>query len=173
MTTKLEKILSTVNGATFISMDTTTVPKLLGGKNNPMQGRIRKHNTGANIMVFQNKNAHGYDNMVKRRLEKEGKSPELFKLSPRKWGQRVPNLPIVEHKGEQYLEVIFLQSGHSSYTLDGDYIDREDIEGLNDSKPEGEQGGLSDKVIIRTFKVASIDRLKVGGKQYTRADLQG
>jgi hypothetical protein len=171
--TNLETILSTVNGATFISMDTTTTPTLLGGKANPMKGRIRKHNTGANIMVFQNKASNGYDNMVKRRLEKEGKEGASFKLSPRKWGTRVPNLPIVEHKGAQYLEVIFLKSGHTSYTLDGDYIDAADIQGLNDSKPEGTQGGLNDKVIIRTFKVASIDRLKVGGKQYTRADLQG
>ena len=171
MTTKLENILSTVNGSTFISMDTTTVPKLKGGKSNPMQGRIRKHNTGASIMVFQNKKAHAYDNMVKRRLEKEGKNPDLFKLSPRAWGQRVPNLPIVEHKGAQYLEVIFLASGKTSYTLDGDYIAKEDITGLDD-KPEGTQGGLSDKVIIRTFKVSSIDRLKVGGKTYTRTDLQ-
>lgn len=171
MTSKLEKILSTVNGASFISMDTTTVPKLTGGKKNPMQGRIRKHNTGASIMVFQNKAKHGYDAMVKRRLEAEGKSAELFELSPRKWGTRVPNLPIVEHKGAQYLEVIFLHSGHTTYTLDGNAIDASDIEGLP-VKVEGEQGGLNNKVIIRTFKVSSIDRLKIGGEVYTRADLE-
>ena len=171
MTSKLETILSTVNGATFISMDTTTTPTLTGGKSNPMQGRVRKHNTGANIMVFQNKNSHGYDNMVKRRLEKEGKNPELFKLSPRKWGKRVPNLPIVEHKGAQYLEVIFLAAGRTIYTLDGQPIDRDSIEGLKDSQPEGSQGGLHDKVIIRTFKLDSIDRLKVGGQEYTRGQL--
>jgi len=171
MTSKLEQIFSTVNGATFISMDTTTVPKLRGGKSNPMQGRIRKHNTGASIMVFQNKAKHGYDAMVKRRLEAEGKAPDAFKLSPRQWGVRIPNLPIVEHKGAQYLEVIFLKSGRTTYTLDGDAIKAEDIEGLAD-KVEGEQGGLNDKVIIRTFKVSSIDRLRVGGNTYTRADLE-
>jgi len=171
MTTKLENILSTVNGATFISMDTTTTPTLLGGKANPMKGRIRKHNTGANIMVFQNKASNAYDNMVKRRLEKEGKNAELFKLSPRKWGTRVQGLPIVEHKGAQYLEVIFLKAGRSSYTLDGQPIDKADIQGLNDSTPEGEQGSLNDKVIIRTFKVDSIDRLRVGGTEYAREDI--
>lgn len=173
MTTKLENVLSTVNGATFISMDTTTTPTLIGGKKNPMQGRVRKHNTGANIMVFQNKNSHGYDNMVKRRLEKEGKNPELFTLSPRKWGTRIPNLPIVEHKGAQYLEVIFLKAGRTSYTLDGQPIDKDSIEGLKDSPVEGTQGGLNDKVIIRTFKLDSIDRLKVGGQEYTHEQLTG
>lgn len=170
MTTKLEQILSAVNGNTFISMDTTTVPVLKGGKSNPMQGRVQKHNTGASIMVFQNKKSHGYANMVQRRLEQEGKEVK-FELSPRKWGHRVPNLPIVEHKGKQYLEVIYLKSGTTHYTLDGKDIAPEDIQGLNLDKPEGKQGGLNDKVIIRTFKVESITRLRVGGKEYTAADL--
>ncbi len=169
--TNLENILSTVNGASFISLDTTTVPKLRGGKKNTMQGRIRKHNTGASIMVFQNKVKHGYDAMVKRRLEAEGKAASDFTLGERAWGTRVPNLPIVEHKGAQYLEVIFLHSGQTTYTIDGDHIDVIDIEGLTD-KPEGEQGGLNDKVIIRTFKVSSIDRLKIGGEVYNRPDLE-
>jgi len=170
MTSKLETILSTVNGATFISMDTCTTPILTGGKKNPMQGRIRKHNTGANIMVFQNKNSNGYSNMVKRRLEKEGKDPVSFNLSPRKWGTRIPNLPIVEHKGAQYLEVIYLKSGRTAYTLDGQPIDKDSIEGLKD-KPKPLQGGLTDSVTVRTFKVGSITRLKVGGKEYNTVDL--
>ncbi len=170
MTSKLEQILSTVNGATFISMDTCTTPILTGGKKNPMQGRIHKHNTGASIMVFQNKNSHGYSNMVKRRLDKEGKNPKLFELKPRKWGTRIPNLPIVEHKGAQYLEVIYLKSGRTAYTLDGQPIDKGNIEGLKVSaKPS--QGGLDDTVTIRTFKVGSITRLKVGGKEYNTVDL--
>lgn len=173
MTSKLETILSTVNGSTFINMDTTTTPTLLGGKKNPMQGRVRKHNTGASIMVFQNKVKHGYDAMVKRRLEKEGKAPELFKLSPRTWGTRLAGLPIVEHKGAQYLEVIYLKAGKTSYTLDGKAIDKADIEGLKVTPTNGKQGGLDDAVIIRTFKVESIDRLKVGGTVYLPHELQG
>lgn len=172
MTSKIEQILSTVNGGTFISLDTMTTPTLLGGKKNPMQGRIRKHNTGASIMVFQNKNKHAYAAMVHRRLEKEGKNPELFKLSPRKWGTRLPNLPIVEHKGALYLEVIFLKSGVTAYTLDGQVIDKNNIEGLKDTS-NGEQGGLNDKVVIRTFKVGSITRLRIAGKEYHTTDLLG
>ncbi len=170
MTSKLEQVLSTVNGGTFISMDTSTTPILTGGQKNPMQGRIRKHNTGASIMVFQNKNSSAYENMVKRRLETEGKNPSLFTVKPRKWGTRIPNLPIVEHKGEQYLEVIYLKSGRTAYTLDGNPIDKESIEGLKDS-PKPSQGGLNDSVTIRTFKVGSITRLKVGGKEYNTVDL--
>jgi len=173
MTSKLEAILSTVNGSSFISLDTSTTPVLLGGKKNPMQGRVRKHNTGASIMVFQNKVKHGYAGMVARRLEKEGKDPALFKLSPRTWGTRMAGLPIVEHKGAQYLEVIYLKAGKVSYTLDGQAIDKADVEGLKVTPPSGKQGGLSDKVIIRTFKVESISRLKVGGAVYLPHELQG
>ena len=170
--TNLQKILNTVNGASFIGMDTCTVPVLTGGQKNPMQGRVEKHNTGASIMVFQNKNTHGYAAMVQRRLEAEGKET-TFTLSPRRWGSRVPNMPIVEHKGAQYLEVIFLKTGVSTYTLDGQAIDKADIEGLKDSAPEGTQAGLNNKVIIRTFKLDSITRLRIGGKDYKHAQLVG
>lgn len=170
--TNLSNILSTVNGASFISLDTTTTPTLTGGKSNSMQGRIQKHNTGAAVMVFQNKNSHGYANMVERRLETEGKE-KTFKLSPRRWGVRVPNMPIVEHKGEQYLEVIFLKSGVSTYTLDGKPIDKANIIGSKDNAPEGKQGGLNNKVIIRTFKLASVTRLGINGTDYHANDLQG
>lgn len=150
-----------VNGMTFIGLDTTTTPKLKGGKSNPQQGRVRKHMKGANVMVFQNKSINGYDAMVKRRLEQEGKDPETFNLSPRTWGQRIAGTPFVEHNGQLYLEVIFLHSGEVSYTLDGQEIDKSDVIGLADDKKEGHQGGLSDKVIIRTFKVDSIDRVTI------------
>jgi hypothetical protein len=169
---KISKVLDNVNGSSFISMDTTTIPKLKGGKKNPMQGRVRKHNHGASIMVFQNKKTNAYDNMVKRRLLSEGKDPDLFKLSPRAWGTRLQGTPLVEHKGALYLEVIFLASGKTSYTLDGQPIDRNDIEGFEwpHEKEEGKQGGLDDKVIIRTFKLDSVDRIKIGDKQYTKDD---
>lgn len=169
-TFKITNILDNVNGGSFISMDTTTTPKLLGGKKNPMQGRVRKHNKGASIMVFQNKKTNAYDNMVKRRLLAEGKDPDLFKLSPRAWGTRLQGTPLVEHKGALYLEVIFLASGQTSYTLDGQPIDKANIQGLNDKPAEGKQGSLEDKVIIRTFKLDSITRLCIGEYSYTAKD---
>lgn len=166
MSISLIETMAEVSGSSFIGLDTVTTPKLRGGKSNPMQGRVQKHMTGASVMVFQNKNSHGYDNMVKRRLEKEGKNPESFKLSPRKWGERVENLPVVVHNGKEYLEVIFLHAGNTSYTLDGQQIERDDIEGL-DGKPEGNQGGLDNKVIIRTFAADSITEIRINGQAFT------
>ena len=165
--TNLRTLLENVNGATFIAIDTSTEPKLTGGKKNAYKGRVRKIMTGANVMVFQNKTINGYDAMVKRRLEKEGKAPESFSLSPRAWGTRLPNTPIVEHKGSYYLEVIFLNKGDVHYEVDGAVTDPATITGLAGYNGEAEQGGLNDKVIIRTFKIDSITSITINGETYT------
>lgn len=163
---KLREIFtpSVVHGATFIGLDTITEVNL--PKSSPHHGRVTKVMTGANVQVFGNKHTNGYENMVKRRLGKESKDPEDFQLSPRKWGQRVPNLPIVEHQGNEYLEVIFLKNGEIEYLLDGKPINKEDVIGL---KPPvaAEQGGLENKVHLRTFAVESIRQIVIDGQTFT------
>lgn len=156
-----------VNGTTFISINTSTEPKLLGGRKNPHKGRVRKVMTGANVMVFQNKSANGYENMVTRRLEKEGKDPATFQLQPRSWGTRIPNTPFVEHNDNIYLEVIFLNRGQIHYELDGQKISPAEIQGLQLGGEEGRQGGLDNKVIIRTFKVENITSITINKTTYT------
>ena len=100
--------------------------------------------------------------MVKRRLEKEGIDPDNFKLGKRPWGKRLENLPIIEHKGKYYLEVIFNQPPCVEYVyMENGYgkpISKKDIIGLPEKKKEGKQGGLSEenKVIIRTYNIDNI-----------------
>ena len=161
----LQTVLADVNGATFIGIDSTTVVKLTGGKKNIMQGRVTKTVTGSNVMVFTNKNSNGYSNMVARRLEKEGKDPGDFKLSPRPWGVRIPDSPFVQHNDKLYLEVIFLKAGTVEYLFDGRSIDKDQIEGLAD-KEEGEQGGLDNKVVIRTYSVDNITAITVDKQRH-------
>lgn len=161
--TNIVEIFSNISGTDFVGMDTETSVTLLGGKKNPMQGRVTKVTTGSNVMVFQN---GGYNAMVQRRLAQEGKDPESFELSPRAWGTRVQGGPFVEHKGALYLEVIFLSAGKVQYMFDGQPIAKDQIEGLKESS-EGRQGGLENKVVIRTFKVDSIVALRVNKQEYT------
>lgn len=174
--TQLINILANVNGASFVSIDTLTQVALKGGKANPFQGRVTKRHTGAQVMVFQNKKSNAYENMVKRRLEKEGKNPASFELKPRKFGVRIPETPFIEHikvgeDGKQfiqrYLEVIFLRPGTSEILVDGKPYDGE-IPGLpedDDKIPTG-QGGLDDQVIIRTYKCESIQRIRVDKQEF-------
>jgi hypothetical protein len=166
----LNPTVSGINGASFIGLDTVTVPTLKGGKSNPMKDRVEKCSTGHNVIVFQNKNSNGYSNMVKRRLEAEGKNPETFELKPRRWGVRIEGTPLVEHKGNYYFEVIFLNAGKSTYLLDGKPIKKELVQGLDLDKEEGSQGGLNDKVIIRTYKIASISRITINKETYMVVD---
>lgn len=164
---KIMAALQNVSGASFISIDTKTIETLTGGKKNPMQGRVTKTTKGSSVMVFQNKNGSAYESMVNRRLAAEGKDPSSFELGPRKWGERIKNTPFITHKGELYLEVIFLKAGKSEYFLDDTPIEKSEIEGIDKTPPrEDSQGGLENQVIIRTFRVESIVALRVDKQEF-------
>lgn len=164
---KLEKLfIENVNGGSIISIDVETIPKLTGGKSNPDQGRITKVSTGNNVMVFQNRNSNAYENMVNRRLAAEGKDVN-FTVGPRQWGTRIANTPFVEHKGEVYLEVIYLKAGDVKYKRDGVFVDKSEVIGLAEDAESGHQGGLDNKVIIRTFKFASIKAVTINSQRHT------
>ena len=162
-----ELITKNINGGTFIGITTETIPTLKGGKKNPMLGCVTKRTEKSSVMVFQNKNSSSYGNMVQRRLEKEGMNVD-FELKPRKLGVRVPNTPFIEHKGEYYIEVIFLKSGKTSYKLDNKDIKKEDVIGLPTvTSYDNEQGGLEEKVIIRSYKVSSIKEITINKQTFT------
>jgi len=155
----VDSLKNHMNGTSFLGIDCETQVPLRGGKANPMLGRVVKRTTGSNVMIFANKFINGYDAQVRRRLVAEGKDPNSFVLSPRKWGERVPGLPLIRHVKDGvekfYLEVIFIKAGEVQYFLDGVPIDKKDIVGLPETE-NGEQGGLDNKVIIRAYAMDSL-----------------
>lgn len=166
MATNLANVLSFMNGAAFIGFDSEVVVTLTGGKSNPMQGRVTKRATGNSVMVFQNKRANGYLNQKRKLLEAAGQNPDDFKLSPRKWGERLPNTPVVRHTDKKtgqrkyYLEVIFLKPGVTEYFLDGQPIAKEDIQGLPET-PKDETA-----VPIRTFAMDSLLAIRCDHQEF-------
>jgi len=160
---KLLEALTNISGGTFIGIDTITIPVLAKGNKNPMKGRIKKIITGATTQVFSHQNGSAYEKKIKRELEAEGKDPESFELSPRRWGERIPIMPVVAHKGNYYLEVTFLNPGIVTYTLDDQPIDESEIIGLN-KKTEAHQGGLENKVYLRDFKFDSLTEVRMNGQ---------
>lgn len=165
----IKEQLNDFHGSQIIGLDTLVNVKLTGGMMNPQQGKIQKLTKGSVVMVF--KSSNGFRNMVNRRLEKqidltsdifEQLGGREFTPGPRPWGVREKDSPFVTHKGNTYLECIFLKAGKVTYLLNGNEIDKEDIIGLP-KKKEGKQGGLRDKVIIRTYDMKSI--IKVRKKQ--------
>jgi len=149
-----------LTGNLIIGLETITELKLLGGKKNPMKGRVTKR-TVYSAMVYSNKNSNGYENAVRRNLANEGIDPMSFSVGARTWGERVVGYPIIKHKDQYYLECILLNNNpESEYLLDGKPIAKEDIEGL---KPKRED---SNNVPIRAFKLSSILRLTTCKKDY-------
>jgi len=109
--------------------------------------------------------------------ERKEAAEERFEVQARKWGERIPNTPIIRHvkTGELhpnfYLDTIFLRAGETEFFLDGKPIDEDKITGYE--KPvakEGEhiQGGLkaSNQVIVRSIGLASILSIRTGGNNY-------
>jgi hypothetical protein len=162
----LQQMIDGINDSSFASIDTETPVTLKGGKKNPLQNRVTKRTVGSSVMLFTNKNSNGYENMVKRRLEQEGKNPEGFILGVRKWGTRVPNTPFVEHNDQTYLEVVFLKKGKTEYLVDGKVFNGM-IEGLEIAREEGDQGGLDNSVIIRTINSSNIKGITVNKQHHT------
>ena len=160
---RLRNLTDAMSGGTFASIDTITDVKLTGGKKNIQQGRVQKQVIGSRVQIFQNKSVNAYEAKVKRELAKEGQLTSNFKLSPRQWGERIKDVPYVEHKGNYYLEVIFIKSGEVTYLLDGAPIDKADVIGIPVVKASG-QGGLKDQVIIRTYACNSIVGIRVLGQ---------
>ncbi len=171
----IKEQLNDFRGCQIIGIDTLTKMELAGGKQNPQQGRITKLVEGSMVMIF--KSGKGYYNMVTRRLKKQAKkmvltaerlfgaiSGEGWKPGPRQWGERVPNSPFVAHKEKEYLECIFLKPGKVKYFLDGVEISKEEVVGIKE-KNEGDQGGLIDKVIVRTYALDSIVKVRKAKKE--------
>ena len=171
----IKEQLNNFKGSQIIGIDTLTVVELTGGKSNPQQGRVKKLVEGSKVMVF--KSGKGYFNMVTRRLKKQAEGMEMttvrlfeaisgagWQPGPRQWGERVSNSPFVQHKDKTYLECIFIQGGKAKYFLDGMEIAKEEVIGLK-GKVEGEQGGLADKVIVRTYSLDSIIKVRKSKKE--------
>jgi hypothetical protein len=147
----------TIQDGQRVRLNFSTIPKLKGGKANPHQGRIQKVTTGAIGILYTS--GKGYFEKVNEGLIAEGKAPD-FEPKPRAWGVRVEGTPLIEHKENFYLDVVFESPGETQYFLDGEKIEREDIEGLEDKK-EGEQGGLEEKVYIRTISLESLGHVEL------------
>ena len=164
---KIAAALQNVTGSSFMGITAETVETLKGGKSNPLQGRVTKRLEGGNVIIFTNTHSNGYENMVKRRLLQEGLPAENFTLGKRPWGERVKDAPFVFHNGQMYLEVIFNRKPTKiTYFVDGKPTPKSEIEGLKVEKTEGEQGGIEDKVIIRTYKTDSVKAIRIDGKEF-------
>jgi hypothetical protein len=150
---------------TLVNLTTLTKVTLAGGKKNSQQGRITKKTSDALVMLYPDTTDNSYEKMVKEQMVKEGKDPSAWSVGARKWGVRVGNTCLIEHKGSLYLEAHYIQKGTTEYFIDGNNpISLFDIEGLKESKPsqnENFQGGIQNMIEIRTISVESIIDIQI------------
>lgn len=170
----LKEQMDTVKGTTFAGLSTLTDVKLKGGKKNPHQGRITKKTIDSNVILFSNTKDSGYVSIIRKRMLSEGKDPDTFEPKARAWGTRIGSSPFIEHNGKYYLECFFISPGRTTYYLDGEEIAKEDIEGLEDKAKTTEsdkyiesQGGIENKVVVRTFSLDSIVSIALKGELIT------
>ena len=145
-------------GSEFVSIITETEPKMRK-TDNPYFNDVVKHKEyTVNI-------GYSYKNAVNNRREKEG-NDRNFESEQRKWGQRVPKTPFVEHKGNYYLDTRILRSGDEAYfDKEGNEISKKDLEPFM-YKSKSSRQGTENPVIVRNFKLSSIVIVKIRGKEY-------
>lgn len=109
--------------------------------------------------------------------DRKDEAEAAFTVSPRKWGERIPESPFIKHTKEgdlhpnYYLDTIWLRAGEVAFFLDGNPIAEDAIEGYE--KPvvkEGAnvQGGLKaeNQVIVRSIGLDSILSIRTAGTNY-------
>lgn len=122
---------------------------------NPHFGKVNKIVTDMEVVIGSN-----YQEEVNKQLEKEGKDSS-FVSNPRKWGIRVGDSCLIEHKGNMYVDMIVKSSGEVSYEYDGEEISKQDIIGLSTPNSSYSRQGTDDEVVVRTIKLDNIDGCQV------------
>ena len=106
-----------------------------------------------------------YANSLNSQALREGKKID-FDIKPRVWGERLANCPLVEHKGNYYLEAKVEKTFEVNYFLEnGAPIEKELVEPFLPKKKESStQDQLIKKVILRDIKLESILSMRIGDK---------
>lgn len=110
---QLQEILSRIRGCTFASIDAET--KVAG---------LRKVVKNERVILFTNQKTSGYENLVKRRLERLGRDPDSFVLGQLPWGERVPGTPLIKHRGFYYLQTVLIERGSEDYFVGTRPVDK-------------------------------------------------
>lgn len=152
---------------TFTSETTPRMRKTVDGRGTPYN---EFHDENGNCLVTKVSRVNGiinfrYKNSVNNQREREqGPDHEPFEPEPRKWGERLEGMPLVEHKGRYYLEVKVERSLGTTYLDEnGDEIEREALEPYlyRSRQPSTQQ--TETPIILRDYRVENITEITVNG----------
>ena len=155
-------LLKESKGAKIVTLITQTEPKMRK-TDNPYIGKVIKVSR-VNGMIGWN-----YSNSVNNQREREGMEAD-FQAKPRHWGERIEGTPLVEHKGNYYIELKVERSlGHSYQFTDGTPLTDEQVEELQGfmPKPRKPQTQQTDKtIILRDYRLDTIMQLTMDKVAY-------
>ncbi len=160
-------MVSDHRGANFVTVLARTVPDLLAyhpqtGERNPFLGNVVKVSEVNGVINWV------YENSVNTRRMREDLTPD-FQAFPRTWGQRLQGSPLVEHKGNYYLELkVEKPLGYHYETLDGQILNKEDVNAFL-PLPSRSRQGLARPVILRDYGIENIRRIRFRGHDYVVA----
>lgn len=147
-------LVEKIQGCTFATLDALTEPK----------PGIMCRVTGERVIIFRTNGKSGWEGMIKRRLQEAGKDPDTFNVGSLPWGTRLGNLPIIEYKGNFYLQTIPLKDGQTRYYMMGVGVDVDPKAfGI---RPNRGYLGLPPEETVRmnTYKIDNILRLTLMGE---------
>lgn len=152
-------LLINYNGHSFVGLTTLTDARAKK-TGNPFGKILKKTRLLANIGFH-------YSNSLDNQAKREGKEID-FDIKPRRWGVRLPNTPLVEHKGKHYLEYKAEDVQSVEYfTEEGEQIEKSQIEEfLPKPRHSSTQDDLDKKIILRDVAIENIISLRISKKVY-------
>lgn len=169
---QLVERIKTINGNVFVTLETLTDAKARK-TGNPF-GTILKQSI-AHVAI-----GHNYEAAVNRQGIREDNVPtEAFKANALPWGEwLVPNR-LITHKGEIYVRtqtnpnMRHNRAPRVQYRdTAGKFLSRAEVKPLLPAKSESARQaafGNEGEVTVRTFKLSSIRRIRIGGETLTVA----
>lgn len=159
--------LEKLKGCRAVSIIAETTPDLISG--NPFGKQLRKL-AHVNGMIGWN-----YGNSVNNQRTRENQpldakgNVEFFTPLPRKWGKRLKHAdgtltPLVEHKGQKYLEVKVQASLQHVYMLHGKPVDAAKVKPWLRKHNESKRQKVKKPVILRDYAISNIKVIAVDGQ---------
>jgi hypothetical protein len=161
--TELESKLRAIKGTTIVTVTTFTTKsmnKKVNGEINPYHGRVQTRARNNCMIGFI------YTNSVNNQREREGNDEE-FVAHPRKWGVRVQGTPLVEHKGNVYLECKVQKNLSTQYFVDGEEVDRSVVEPWFTKRKDSGRQEVENPVILMDPMLSNIEQIAMFGETYT------
>ena len=171
--TDLRDSLLARRGASAVSIVSHTEPrfrKKLDGQPNPYLGEVFKVSHVNGMINWRYANAVNNQRYREDQPQDDAGNVEHFEALPRKWGKRLSRpdgtiTPLVEHKGNYYLEMKVERSlGHQYRGQDGTVHADEIIQPWLLARSKSKRQQTDKEIILRDYALDSIQQIRLDGE---------